>query len=321
MRFCYVPTKDRKKVCNRVAANLFIAQGVQPSSQIPSGWQQFLRSEENKQDLFQFPAQCIVSLHEEKQVITTKGKDILCSPARNNTTNLAPCTHEEADTRIILHATDAVRDGYRTIVLRTVDTDVLVLAIAFAGILQEQQVQQVEVWVAMGIGSHFRYIAAHEISNNLPSGMSKALPVFHAFTGCDTVYCFAGRGKKTAFTVWKKFPAVTDTFLQLAATPTSPIREACMERLERFVVLMDDRTSYKASDETRKQCLHRKVEHMMLSHQPGRPCYSTQTELLIKLVTVGAKHLHQAQIYLHQGIGDGFSKRKNGSLSGRRFQM
>ena len=68
-------------------------------------------------------------------------------------------------------------------------------------------------------------------------------------------------------------------------------------------------------------CLHRKAEHMMLSHHQGRPCYSTQTELLIKLVAVGAKRLHQAQIYLHQGIGDGFSKRENGSLSGRRFQM
>ena len=152
--------------------------------------------------------------------------------------------------------------------------------------------------------------------------MSKALPVFHAFTGCDTMSCFAGRGKKTAFTVWKNFPAVTNTFLQLAATPTTPISEACMEGLERFVILMDDRTSYKASvNETRKQCLCRNVEHMMLSHQPGRPCYSTQTELLIKLVAVGAKHLQQAQINLYQGIGDVFSKRENGSLSGRRFPM
>ena len=76
-------------------------------------------------------------MHEEKQVITTKGKDILCSPTRNNTTNLAPCTREEADARMILHAADAFQKGYRKIVLRTGDIDVLVLAIAFAGILQE----------------------------------------------------------------------------------------------------------------------------------------------------------------------------------------
>ena len=232
---------------------------VQPSSQIPRNWQQFLRSEENKQELFQFLAQCTVSLHEEKQVITTKGKDILCTHARNNTANLAPCTHEEADTRMILHAADAVQEGHRKIVLRTVDTDVLVLAIAFAGILQEQQVQQVEVWVAMGTGSHLRYLAAHEISNILGSGMSKALPVFHAFTGCDTVSCFAGRGKKTAFTVWKSYPAVTDAFLQLATTPTSPIGEACMEHLERFVILMYDRTSNKTNfNEARKQLFAQK---------------------------------------------------------------
>ena len=34
-----------------------------------------------------------------------------------------------------------------------------------------------------------------------------------------------------------------------------------------------------------------------------------------------AKRLHHAQISLHQGIEDGFSKRESGSLSGRRFQM
>ena len=152
---------------------------------------------------------------------------------------------------MILHAADAVQEGHRKIVLRTVDTDVLVLAIALAGRLQEQQV---ELWVAMGTGSHLHYIAAHEISHSLGSEMSKSLPVFHAFTGCDTVSCFAGRGKKTAFTVWKSYPAVTDAFLQLATTPTPLVSEACVIYLERFVTLLYDRTSNKANvDEARKQ--------------------------------------------------------------------
>ena len=34
---------------------------------------------------------------------------------------------------MILHAADAVQEGHRKIVLRTVDTDILVLAIALAG--------------------------------------------------------------------------------------------------------------------------------------------------------------------------------------------
>ena len=67
-------------------------------------------------------------------------------------------------------------------------------------------------------------------------------------------------------------------------------------------------------------CLHKKAERMMQFHQLGRPCYSIQRELLIKVVTVGAKHLHQTLIYLHEAIGAGFSRKENGSLSRRRFQ-
>ena len=60
---------------------------------------------------------------------------------------------------MLLHATDRVQECYRKIVLRTVVTGVLVLAIAFE-ILQEQQVQHVEVWVAFGSGSNFCYLAS-----------------------------------------------------------------------------------------------------------------------------------------------------------------
>ena len=45
---------------------------------------------------------------------------------------LAPCSHEEADTRMLLHLEDAVKQGYGKICIRTVDTDVVVLAIAAA---------------------------------------------------------------------------------------------------------------------------------------------------------------------------------------------
>ena len=43
---------------------------------------------------------------------------------------------------MILHAAHAVQEGYPKIVLRTVDIDVLLLEIAFAGILQENSKTQ-----------------------------------------------------------------------------------------------------------------------------------------------------------------------------------
>ena len=44
-----------------------------------------------------------------------------------------------------------------------------------------------EVKVAFGSGKIFRYIAAHQIEARLGSEKSRALPLFHALTGCDTI--------------------------------------------------------------------------------------------------------------------------------------
>ena len=53
---------------------------------------------------------------------------------------------------------------------------------------------------------------------------------------------FAGRGKKRAWDVWCVFPTVTQAFLSLASTPQQ-IPGASMAEIERFVVLLYDRTS------------------------------------------------------------------------------
>ena len=65
-----------------------------------------------------------------KTVITTHGSNVLCNPFRDDTNILAPCTHEEADTRIMVHLADAVKEGHKDILIRTVDTDVVALAIS-----------------------------------------------------------------------------------------------------------------------------------------------------------------------------------------------
>ena len=66
--------------------------------------------------------------------------------------------------------------------------------------------------------------------------------MFHAFTGCDTISSFAGRGKKTAWNTWNIFPEVTAAFEDLLHMQES-IRNATISTLQRFVVFMYDRTS------------------------------------------------------------------------------
>ena len=42
---------------------------------------------------------------------------------------MSPCSHEEADSRMLLHVTHAAKHGHHQILIRTVDTDVVVLAV------------------------------------------------------------------------------------------------------------------------------------------------------------------------------------------------
>ncbi|KAG7161847.1 hypothetical protein Hamer_G007507 [Homarus americanus] len=160
---------------------------------------------------------------ESKQLVVTDKKQVLTVPPRKDTANLAPYNHEEADTRMMVHAADALECGHRRILIRTVDTDVVSLAVALAN---ERSEVLDKLWLTFGTGKNRRYIAAHQIAKTLGPEKSRALPVFHAITGCDT----------------NAFPEVTTAFLSLASTP-SELPDGVLSTLERFIVLLYDRTS------------------------------------------------------------------------------
>jgi len=111
---------------------------------------------------------------------------------------------------MFLHVGDAIAKGHQKVMIRSVDSDVLVLAVHCALLAKEA-----ELWVAFGVGNKNRYILAHKIASKMGDERSRALPMFHAFTGCDTVSSFVGIGKKTAFQVWTAAPEIT---LSLLAT-------------------------------------------------------------------------------------------------------
>ena len=67
-----------------------------------------------------------------------------------------------------------------------------------------------------------------------------ALPFWFSFTGCDTVSQFSGRGKKTAWKMRGSVSQVTETFAWLSSG--GPLTASDLQVLERYVVLMYDRT-------------------------------------------------------------------------------
>ena len=98
---------------------------------------------------------------------------------------MSQCNHEEADTRMIIHVQDSLETGNNIILVRTVDTDVIVLLVGHFHSLHEEH-PNVDVWVAFGTGKHFCYYHINTICANKGMEKSRALLPFHAITGCDT---------------------------------------------------------------------------------------------------------------------------------------
>lgn len=163
------------------------------STVMPKNWKDFLLVNENKTKLFAFLSREAVHLHleEGKELYATDGSEVFCSPAESYLARLAPCSQEEVDTRLLLHVADAVQKGCKKVTIRTVDTDGVVLAVA-----SFSKTAPDEVWVVFGVGSSFRYIAVHEMVATMNPTQCLTLPVFHAFTGCDTICIRRQRKRK-----------------------------------------------------------------------------------------------------------------------------
>ena len=227
--------QDSLKAATREKRGSGTRRRVTSSSQIPKNWKSFLRMNENKTELFHFLAKQVESCHVEgKELCTAYEEHVLSSTRRDD---MEDCTHEEVDTRIMLHVYIASQCGYRKVMVRTIDTDVVVLAVS-----KMQDIDVDELWIAFGTGKHFRYLAIHGIAAQLGPQKAKALPMLHALTGCDTVSFFSGKGKRTAWDTWSVFPAVTDVLADLSSVPES-IPDDSMPLIERFVVLLYSRTS------------------------------------------------------------------------------
>lgn len=107
-----------------------------------------MRVDDNKTELFGLLAQEVRSIEAAgKDVYSTYGSQVVSNTARESLEDLQSCNHEEADTQIFLHVLHAVKQ-HRRIMIRTIDTDVFVLAVS-----QMQRIPQKEIWLAFGMES------------------------------------------------------------------------------------------------------------------------------------------------------------------------
>ena len=90
-----------------------IRRRVIRDTRIPGDWKAFLRVDENKEELFLYLVEQLTTIGTDHgEVVSTNHETVVFNNDRIDTADLSPYTHEEADTRVLLHTADAVRRGY-----------------------------------------------------------------------------------------------------------------------------------------------------------------------------------------------------------------
>ena len=138
-------------------------------------------------------------------------------------------SHEEADTRMIAHL--ATVKAPATVVIKTSDTDVLVIAIANHSKLTEG----IHCYLEVGQLSKNtnRYVDVTKISLHLGISLSNALAGWHAEGGNDFNPSYAKKGKKKPFEMLENDESAQSAFASLGLTKY--LSQQTIDEIEKFV--------------------------------------------------------------------------------------
>jgi len=176
------------------------------------------------------------------------------------------CDHEEADTRLLIHLQDALLNGCTNCMVRTVDTDVVVILLGkFHHLLT--LCQDVKIWVAFGTGKTFTY---HHINLSTRSWVERNpwLSLFSTVSRDVTPHPYFLDGARslpgrhgTAILN----PDVTQAFTYMALHPyiKLEIEDKNFKLLERFTIILYDKSSdIENVNEARKELFCQKNKTM-----------------------------------------------------------
>ena len=193
-----VSIKNVERAKRKTGSDGIVYQNILPGFQVKN-WSKILSVSANKAEIVRFLVGQWKEMHfrnrlHGKTLFVTEGED--CWKITSTTASLVPelkSNHEEADTRMVLHAHHA---GGKC-VIHAEDTDVLVLLVGHAHDLGS-------CFLKKGKAAKRRIVGVSEMVNRLGRQAAddittqeacEALIGIHALTGCDTVSAFASKGK------------------------------------------------------------------------------------------------------------------------------
>lgn len=133
--------------------------------------------------------------------------------------------HEEADTRIFLHAKHAAAT-FGTVVIVADDTDVLIIALYLSQFISNN------LLIRHGTKCRLRLLDIKKLSSALGKVVCSALLGLHSWTGCDSVSSFASQGKIKALKLLQNNSDYQQTFALLGSS--WELTEELYNRIQKF---------------------------------------------------------------------------------------
>ena len=102
----YLPGSLKNTTRERRGKGVPRRMGPGTSIAVPGQWQNFLRVNENKTEILSFLSTEIIKsvVNQSKELVVTLESEVLIAPPRMHLESLDPCSQEEADGRMVLHA-------------------------------------------------------------------------------------------------------------------------------------------------------------------------------------------------------------------------
>ena len=113
---------------------------------------------------------------------------------------------EETDTRIVLYLHHASQKGFTSAVVRSPDTDVLMI------VMHHSDEIPIRIFLDTGTGKNRKVINVSELSQSYGAPYCTALLGLYVFTGEDATSAFKGKGKAGLLKKLQSHPKFQDAF-------------------------------------------------------------------------------------------------------------
>ena len=168
-------------------------------------WRRLLSSTETKTRLTEFLAENWKAEKNRDQlgsvtlIVTSGEKSFKITKAEVTEVQELASSHEEADTRLMIHTRHAAQT-YPEVIVISEDTDVFVILLG----VHSEMGSHSKFILRRGKGNKIRLIDVTRLAAVLGKDVCRSLIGLHAWTGCDTVSSFAGQGKVKALALVQK---------------------------------------------------------------------------------------------------------------------